>query len=377
MRTETRDVAVFGGKANFGGGGIFVSDGGGLTLTRSTIANNRVKANPSQPQDSARGGGISYHFSDQPLNATNTTITSNTVDSSGNTVNATFGGAIDWSVSGQMNLTNVTIANNSATGGDSPSVVGGGIDLLGTGANLRQTILAGNHAPSDADCFEFLANEAWTSAGHNVIGDTSGCDHTTGTGDVLNVAPSLGPLASYGGPTVTQLPNPGSPAIDRGGTCPTTDQRGFLRGAEPPCDAGAVEVGALPPGKAKASIRRTGQVVVGTGGRGRLVVRTGTAASCPRAGTTCRGSAVIDRAVAASRPASGSGGQKPLGRVGLSVQSGRTQAVEVALTGSASRELRRTGRLRVTIAITLTGPAGPAATLSRRATLKPPKRGRP
>ena len=60
--------------------------------------------------------------------------------------------------------------------------------------------------------------------------------------------PHLAPLGDNGGPTLTQLPQVGSPAIDRGGECPGADQRGASRPVDGDesgsvvCDVGAVEV---------------------------------------------------------------------------------------------------------------------------------------
>ena len=52
----------------------------------------------------------------------------------------------------------------------------------------------------------------------------------------------LGPLGDNGGPTLTHLPAPGSPAIDGGddAQCLATDQRGVGRPIGS-CDAGSVE----------------------------------------------------------------------------------------------------------------------------------------
>src|SRR5205085_3011026 len=95
------------------------------------------------------------------------------------------------------------------------------------------------------------------SGGGNLVGDpgNGGSDSCSfnapsdlnGT-SAAPIDPNLGLLLDNGGPTKTQVPNPGSPAINRGGSCPATDQRGFLRGPVAPCDSGAVEVGALPAG---------------------------------------------------------------------------------------------------------------------------------
>jgi hypothetical protein len=51
-------------------------------------------------------------------------------------------------------------------------------------------------------------------------------------------------LADNGGPTQTHLPMPNSPAINAGhtGSCPATDQRGYLRPIADICDIGAVDV---------------------------------------------------------------------------------------------------------------------------------------
>jgi len=66
----------------------------------------------------------------------------------------------------------------------------------------------------------------------------------------------LGPLANNGGPTLTHMPQSGSPAIDLVvGSCPppANDQRGAGRPVDGDrngtafCDAGAVEYGVVVP----------------------------------------------------------------------------------------------------------------------------------
>jgi hypothetical protein len=47
-------------------------------------------------------------------------------------------------------------------------------------------------------------------------------------------------LANNGGPTLTVLPQTGSPAVTAGHNCPATDQRGVARNSAT-CTAGAVE----------------------------------------------------------------------------------------------------------------------------------------
>jgi hypothetical protein len=332
-------VGVFGGTANFGGGGILVRDPGGLTLTRSTIAGNRVKATPGLNVDSARGGGIYYSSQAHPFDATNSTISGNTVDSSGNTQNTTYAGGIYWLGFGQsMNLTNVTISNNSAIGGDSPTVFGGGMVLFEENATLQGTILAGNQAPAQVDCAQINPTDDWISGGDNVIGDTSGCGHTDGSNDLFFADPGLGPLSDYGGPTRTQLPNPGSPAINHGGSCPSIDQRGFFRAPVAPCDAGAVEAGApssLPPpdndfsfGKAKKNKRKgTAKLTVEVPGPGQLEL--------------------VGKSV---KPSSA---EAPgAGEVKLAIKA----------KGSAKRKLRKAGKAKVRVEVTFTPDGGTANT---------------
>ena len=82
------------------------------------------------------------------------------------------------------------------------------------------------------------------SAGYNLDTGVS-CAFAEPT-DMTAADPQLAPLAANGGPTPTQVPADGSPAIDHGGTpatgCPATDQRGVSRPQGPACDIGAVEL---------------------------------------------------------------------------------------------------------------------------------------
>ncbi len=78
-----------------------------------------------------------------------------------------------------------------------------------------------------------------TSGGYNLSSDNGDGVLTKAT-DQLNTDPMLGPLANNGGPTFTQAPLPGSPAIDKGkNSGPATDQRGLPRTVDDPCIANA------------------------------------------------------------------------------------------------------------------------------------------
>src|SRR5262249_36773355 len=82
---------------------------------------------------------------------------------------------------------------------------------------------------------------AFTSGGHNLIGDGSGATGFVNgiNGDMVGTAaspidPRLGALAFNGGPTKPHALLAGSPAIDKGdnAVAPATDQRGAARGKD-------------------------------------------------------------------------------------------------------------------------------------------------
>jgi hypothetical protein len=135
---------------------------------------------------------------------------------------------------GTADLSNVTVTANQPNGlySGQPGIEG---ELEGPpAARLKNTLIAGN-AASDCDGTTLL------SLGHNLDGD--GTCALTGAGDLPGKVPRLGALASNGGSTQTHALRDGSPAIDRGAACPSTDQRGFPRPrpAGGACDIGAYE----------------------------------------------------------------------------------------------------------------------------------------
>ena len=113
-----------------------------------------------------------------------------------------------------LTVTNSTISLNSANGGD-----GGGILTTGT-TTVANSIVAGNTAVTEyADI-----DGNYTDNGGNLASNNS-----SGT-STINA--ELAVLADYGGPTNTQLPLPGSPAICAGLAAKlpagvSTDQRGY------------------------------------------------------------------------------------------------------------------------------------------------------
>jgi hypothetical protein len=126
---------------------------------------------------------------------------------------------------------------------------------------IGNSIIADNDGP---DCLLMIEDRLgfWdlVSAGHNLIGNATGCDFPFIETDLVGteetpIDPMLGPLADNGGPTQTHALLPGSPAIDAGnpdepgtteGSCEVTDQRGVYRPLDGDGDGAAVcDIGAF------------------------------------------------------------------------------------------------------------------------------------
>ena len=272
------------------GGAIFNSSAGTLTVTDSTVSDNRTangggifnagsvtitNSNFSGNTASAPGGAIWNNgtlvvtdstFDDNQaqvgggiFNAGSVTIAKSTF--SGNRATSAFvdaGGGI-YNSGGSVTLNNSTVSGNtsdddgagiinsgsmtltnSTVSGNVGGRIGGGISNRGGTLTISNTIIAGNTAPTGPDCSGLP-----TSLGYNLIGDDAGCGFASVTGDLVNVDPVLGPLQDNGGPTFTRALLPASPAIDHiplDNCIVTTDQRGIVRPQGTGCDIGAYEV---------------------------------------------------------------------------------------------------------------------------------------
>lgn len=249
-----------GNPGNGGNGGAIVFDGAMTTesLCGSTFTGNTAKAQggaifrvaytdeptvidqctfDGNSADATVGLAGAVYLEDTTITMTATTISNN---------KAHYGGGMWVGHAAIANLTNVTVADNS-------SDQGGGFwfaaDVSGTFLNCT---IAGNTSGYGGALFSgsnavklentLLSNDdckgvAFPAGGVN-LGFMGGETCITGalTGD-----PLLGPLQDNGGPTKTELPGAGSPAIGKGTGCPATDQRGQMRKAA--CTLGAVEAG--------------------------------------------------------------------------------------------------------------------------------------
>jgi hypothetical protein len=230
--TMTVITSTISGNKAGGAGGIW--NGGSLALTGSTISGNTADGGGDGYYD-PNGGGIYNEGGTAFIN--NSTMSGNGATKGGGIYN-TYG----WDDNGgTVYLTNLTVSGN----------VGGGIFSDGSSETLTNTIVASNTGGDISGTIE--------TAGHSLVGDaaSAGGIQNGVDGNVVGVAPLLGPLRNNGGPTMTHALLAGSPAINAGNNCVLkengcgythpalpTDQRGFPRFGT--VDIGAFEVTPTP-----------------------------------------------------------------------------------------------------------------------------------
>ena len=155
----------------------------------------------------------------------------------GNSATDGNGGAIDNVYGATLNVLHCTFNSNSTAG------YGGGIDNYQSQINLTNTIIAGN--PPYEDIYNW-SNSTINFGGSNIVEVLGNEGIVLGGSSILAVDPLLGPLANHGGPTLTLLPQSGSPAINAGENSAATglliDQRGQPRLSGSAVDIGAVEL---------------------------------------------------------------------------------------------------------------------------------------
>ena len=236
------------GKSSANGGAINLV-GGTLTVSGGAFSNNGANS------ASADGGAI---YAAGTLTVSGSTFSGNSA--------AAYGGAI-FSLSGPLTVTDSTFQGNSASGGGAiagngasavtnntfsgNSASNGGAIYFATGtSSADNNLFAGNNAATLGAAMD--QSSGTVNADHNVYyrnltgateDDCAGCASNTNATPASSNPLAL-PLGSYGGPTQTYLPQPGSAAICAGSSTatnlPTSDQRGFAV-VNSCVDAGAVQ----------------------------------------------------------------------------------------------------------------------------------------
>lgn len=213
-------------------------DGGGFSLSTGdiTLKNSTISGNISE----RRGGGFSAFYGNTSL--IQSTVSSNKTNGSGND-----GGGI-FSFQSSITLIQSSVVNNQNFG------AAGGISVNmsdeNTGVALINSILSNNsNTVFNTGNFHDRAYSPLSkiSAKNSIFGDPE----TEITGENINNIfekfANIGPLQNNGGSTLTHLPNPSSPAIDKGDNAEITgssfDQRGssFTRILNLFVDIGATE----------------------------------------------------------------------------------------------------------------------------------------
>ncbi|MEM8558763.1 MAG: Ig-like domain-containing protein, partial [Bacteroidota bacterium] len=252
--TLTLSRCVVSENAADGNGGGIINVGGTLVLRESTVTENAAE-------------GIAQ-FDGATLTVSNSTISNNAgdginsngfVDVTQSTFHGNEGSGIAASGSSSASSEDVIVSQSTFSG----NVVGIGLSSGGSARVTNSTfrdngtttislfiaseLSIGNSIIDTGDTGTSFATagSTITSLGHNVCGDACGLN---GPGDLTETNPLLDVLVDNGGPTLTHALLPGSPAIDIGGTCGPTDQRGFnapivglATNSTALCDAGSFE----------------------------------------------------------------------------------------------------------------------------------------
>ncbi len=201
---------------------VSASGGAPINIFGSTLTNN----------SGAVGGAINNSSLSVPITLTDCTVSGN--------VATNFGGGIRTG-GGLLTLIHTTVTNNTATnsgGGISAglSCCGGGDDVV-----LHNSIVAGNTAPSDADCSLTGSGGQYVTDDFNLLGSSTGCPVGASDLTTSDISTVLLPLADNFGPTETHALLATSAAVDTANPagCTAFDQRGLPRQAA--CDIGAFE----------------------------------------------------------------------------------------------------------------------------------------
>jgi hypothetical protein len=202
----------------YGGGGVENQPGGADTLTADTFVGNTA----------LEGGGIANGGT---MTVTNSTLANNTARRNGG------GGIQNY---GTIAIQQTTLSGNSGAGGgaDIHTYIPSRATVT---TRVTQSIVA--NGVSGANC---SGSGPITDGGYNLDAGAS-CGFSAANHSLSNTQPQLEALASNGGPTQTMALPATSPAVDAipssvRGCTGSTDQRGVARPQGAGCDIGAYEL---------------------------------------------------------------------------------------------------------------------------------------
>jgi CSLREA domain-containing protein len=257
---ETADIAwtsMHVNKATGDGGGIFLA-GGGMTLADSSLYYNSLEGNGGNiyVADSADASSIERCYIGEAqapygagagiYNAGELTLSSSTVTLNTGSFAAGIYNAPTASSGVMLTIQDSTIAYNNinAPTGQQGEGLYNAQDL--TNIEIRNTIFASNGYPVPANINCYSANPArLVSLGHNL--DSGGSCGFSLTSDQMDTDPLLADLDFHAGFSLNYTLEPLSPALETGGDCLATDQRGLTRPMDwnrddvALCDIGATE----------------------------------------------------------------------------------------------------------------------------------------
>jgi len=243
-------------------GGVIYNNGGKLTLTECYFTQATFPSGQGGAIYNARGAVyVEYTEFDTFVAYSGGAITNyGNLSFANNTVHDTFGSAGAIENFGIMTVANSTFWNNGVaihssgtlTIGDSTVFQSGGVSVdNGSG----DTTIYNSIIDSISSGLDQHLAPGQTPSSHNlIVGSQSGGLLNGVNGNLVNVDPMLTRLTTYGGPTATFVPLPGSPAIDAGSNALAvdltsdppiplrTDQTGYPRIYNGTVDIGAVEV---------------------------------------------------------------------------------------------------------------------------------------
>jgi hypothetical protein len=257
-RSSIENTTISGNTASSGGAINFkyVDGRENWTISHSTLGPNNKATSGGPSSYNGEGGGMFLGTIEGNLSLVDSTISGNAADSVGGGAYL-MGNAQKYP--GAVQFENSTIASNTAGYAAGGIALGTHYNGPGSGPStlaptpIDSTIVADNTAggsPSDLDQDSGGIPGGGAVLSHSLVESphpASTTENPAGS-NIFGVDPQLGALGNNGGPTLTELPAPTSPVVDKGaapGTL-TTDQRGAPRQQGAAVDIGSVELPAGP-----------------------------------------------------------------------------------------------------------------------------------